>query len=101
MNQRAKRAIKSLVLDLRHRLEDDITIQLKRYGFASERWLPLSRLPHIEEDNQATIERFRLKAALEQHLRRIGADPDDACALRLRRLMRRVNRRAGRASAKP
>jgi hypothetical protein len=64
MNQKTKRAIKSLVLDLRHKLEDDITIQLKRYGFARERWLSLSRLPHIEEDNQATIERFRLEAAL-------------------------------------
>ncbi len=80
MNQAAKRAIKSLVLDLRHKLEDDITIQLKRYGFAGERWLPLSRLPHIEEDNQATIERFRLEAALSQHLRRIGADPSSASA---------------------
>jgi hypothetical protein len=80
MNQEAKRAIKSLVLQLRHKLEDDITIQLKRYGFAGERWVPLSRLPHIEEDNQATIERFRLEAALEQHLRRIGADPSSASA---------------------
>lgn len=39
MNQRAKSAIKSLVLDLRHKLEDDIAIQLKRYGFANKRWI--------------------------------------------------------------
>lgn len=77
MNQQAKSAIKSLVLGLRHKLEDDIAIRLKRYGFSGERWLPLERLPHIEQDNQAAIERFRLDAALEQHLRRIGADPED------------------------
>ena len=34
MNRPAKSAIKSLVLTLRHKLEDDIAIQLKRYGFA-------------------------------------------------------------------
>jgi hypothetical protein len=40
--------------------------------------LPLDRLPHIQRDDQATIDHFRLKAALEQHLRRIGADPEKA-----------------------
>lgn len=78
MEQQAKRAIKSLVLELRKKLEDDIAIQLKRYGFAGERWLPLERLSHIQQDDQATIDHFRLKAALEQHLRRIGADPKKA-----------------------
>jgi len=78
MNRQAKTSIKSLVLTLRHKLEDDIAIQLKRYGFASERWLPLDRLPHIQQDDQATIDHFRLKAALEQHLRRIGAEPEKA-----------------------
>lgn len=78
MNRQAKSAIKSLVLTLRRKLEDDIAIQLKRYGFAGERWLPLERLPHVQRDDQATIDHFRLKAALEQHLRRIGADPDKA-----------------------
>jgi len=78
MNRQAKSAIKSLVLTLRHKLEDDIAIQLKRYGFAGERWLPLDRLPHIQQDDQATIDHFRLKAALEQHLRRIGAAPEKA-----------------------
>ena len=48
MNRQAKSAIKSLVLTLRHKLEDDIAIQLKRYGFAGERWLPLERLPPSE-----------------------------------------------------
>jgi hypothetical protein len=75
MNRQAKSAIKSLVLTLRRRLEDDIAIKLKRYGFAGERWLPLERLPHVQRDDQATIDHFRLKAALEQHLRRIGAEP--------------------------
>jgi len=78
MNRRAKSAIRSLVLTLRHKLEDDIAIQLKRYGFAGERWLPLERLPHIERDDQAASDHYRLKAALEQQLRRMGVDPGKA-----------------------
>ncbi len=78
MNRKAKAAIKSLVLTLRRTLEGDIAIQLKRYGFAGERWLPLERLSHIQQDDQATIDHFRLKSALEQHLRRIAADPNKA-----------------------
>jgi len=78
MDQQAKRAIKSFVLTLRRTLEDEIAIQLKRYGFASGRWLPQGRLPHIEGDDRAAIEHRHLKAALEQHLRRIGADPEEA-----------------------
>ena len=74
MNRPAKSAIKSLVLTLRHKLEDDIAIQLKRYGFAGARWLPLERLPHIERDDQAASDHYRLKAALEQQLRRMGVD---------------------------
>ena len=66
MHQQSKRAIKSLVLDLRHKLEGDIAIQLKRYGFAGERWLPLDRLPHIQQDDQATIDHYRLKARGER-----------------------------------
>jgi len=72
MNRQAKSAIKSLVLILRHTLEDDIAIQLKRYGFAGERWLPPERLPHIQRDDQATIDHIRLRSALEQQLRRMG-----------------------------
>jgi len=78
MNRQAKSAIKSLVLTLRHKLEEDIAIGLKRYGFAGERWLPLERLPHIERDDAATADHFRLRAALEQHLRRIDAAPEKA-----------------------
>lgn len=78
MNRQAKSAIKSLVLTLRHRLEEDIAIGLKRYGFAGERWLPIERLPHIERDDAAAADHFRLRAALEQHLRRIGAEPETA-----------------------
>jgi len=77
MHRQAKSAIKSLVLTLRHKLEEDIAIQLKRYGFA-ERWLDLERLPHIQRDDQATIDHFRLKTALEQQLRRMGVDPEKA-----------------------
>ena len=80
MNRQSKSAIKSLVLTLRHKLEDEITIQLKRYGFAGERWLEVDRLPHIQRDDGATIEHFRLRATLEQHLRRIGNEPDGATA---------------------
>ena len=78
MNRQAKSAIKSLVLALRHKLEDEIAVQLKRYGFAGQRWLPVERLPHIQRNDRATIDHFRLKAALEQHLRRIGAEPNEA-----------------------
>ena len=57
MNRQSKSVIKSLVLTLRRKLEDDITIQLKRYGFAGWRWLPLSRLPPIKEDDRAVQEK--------------------------------------------
>ncbi|MBM4461693.1 MAG: hypothetical protein FJ011_28705, partial [Chloroflexi bacterium] len=80
MNRQAKSAIKSLVLTLRHRLEEEIAIGLKRYGFAGERWLPIERLPHIERDDAAAADHFRLAASLEQHLRRIGAEPASATA---------------------
>jgi hypothetical protein len=36
MNQQAKFAIKSLVLDPRHTLEDELTIVLKRYGLFTD-----------------------------------------------------------------
>jgi len=78
MNRQSKSAIKSLVLALRHKLEDEIAIRLKFYGFAGERWRSLEGLRHIQRDDRATSDRFRLKAALEQHLRRIGADPNEA-----------------------
>jgi len=78
MNRQSKSTIKSLVLTVRHKLEDDVGIQLKRYGFAGERWLPLERLSHIQQDDQATVDHFRLKTALEQHLRRIDAAPEKA-----------------------
>jgi hypothetical protein len=58
MNRQAKSAIKSLVLTLRHKLEDDIAIQLKRYGFAGERWLPLERLPHIQQADVGSVTAF-------------------------------------------
>lgn len=37
MNRQAKSAIKKLVLELRHKLEDDFAIQLKRYDQREER----------------------------------------------------------------
>ena len=56
MNCQSKSTIKSIVLTLRHKLEDDIAIQLKRYGFAGGRWLDLDRLPHMQRDNEAVQE---------------------------------------------
>jgi hypothetical protein len=39
MNKQTKSAIKSLVLDLRHTLEDELAIVLKRYGlFTDHDW---------------------------------------------------------------
>ncbi|MBN1139858.1 MAG: hypothetical protein JXM73_25020, partial [Anaerolineae bacterium] len=79
MNQTAKRAIKALVLELRHSLEDDIAVQLKRYGYAGGRWIDPARLPHIWNDDTAMAERQRMDAALAQELRRMGvAAPDEA-----------------------
>lgn len=37
MNKQTKSATKSLVLDLRHTLEDELTIVLKRYGLFTDR----------------------------------------------------------------
>jgi len=88
INRQAKSAIKSLVLTLRHKLEDDIAIQLKRYGFAGERWLPLDRLPHIERDDVATSDHYRLKAALEQQLRRMGVGTGAATSQQRARAVR-------------
>jgi len=78
MNRQAKSTIKSLVLTLRHKLEDEIAIQLKRYGFAGERWLPVERLPHIQRDDRATSDRCWLETALEQQLRRMGVSSTEA-----------------------
>jgi hypothetical protein len=51
MDSHTKSAIKSLVLDLRHTLEDELTIVLRRYGLFTDRERsleePLARLALI------------------------------------------------------
>jgi hypothetical protein len=77
----AKSAIKALVLELRHTMEDDIAIQLKRYGYAGARWIEADKLPHLWTDDAAMAERQRIDAALAQELRRIEVDdPGQATA---------------------
>ena len=60
MNKQTKSAIKSLVLDLRHTLEDELTIVLKRYGLFTDReWLldePPARL--TDETDREIWHRF-------------------------------------------
>ncbi len=81
MNQGAKRAIKALVLELRHTLEDDIDTQLRRYGYAGGRWIEPEKLPHIWDDDAAMAQRQRMDTALAQELRRMGVgDPGEATA---------------------
>jgi len=45
MDPQTKSAIKSLVLDLRHTLEDELTIALKRYGLFTDREWSLEEPP--------------------------------------------------------
>ncbi|MBN1954122.1 MAG: hypothetical protein JW900_03625, partial [Anaerolineae bacterium] len=45
MDSQTKSAIKQLVLDLRHTLEDELTIALKRYGVSTDRQWPLDAPP--------------------------------------------------------
>ena len=51
MNQQTKSAIKSLVLDLRHTLEGELTIVLKRYGLFTDREWSLEEPPTRLTDN--------------------------------------------------
>lgn len=46
MNSRTKSAIKSLVLDLRHTLEDELAIALRRYGIFTDRDWSLEASPN-------------------------------------------------------
>ena len=45
MDSQTKSAIKRLVLDLRHTLEDELTIALGRYGISTDRKWPLDAPP--------------------------------------------------------
>jgi hypothetical protein len=51
MDKAAKAKIKNLVLSLRHSLENDITLGLKRHGILADRdWLPEAQLPRLDEE---------------------------------------------------
>ncbi len=69
MDQEAKRQIKKLVLDLRHLLEEDLTVVLKRYGIFTDRaWLKPEALPKATTELLAT--RQYLEAAMLPDLER-------------------------------
>jgi hypothetical protein len=63
-----KPAIKRMVLDLRHLLEEDITAVLRQYGlFADRDWLPADKVrPHLREA------RDRMEATMLPEVERIG-----------------------------
>jgi hypothetical protein len=51
MDKAAKAKIKNLVLNLRHSLENDVTLGLKRHGVLADRdWLPETQLPRPGEE---------------------------------------------------
>jgi hypothetical protein len=94
MDQEAKRHIKKLVLDLRHLLEDDLTVVLKRYGIFTDRaWLKPEELPKATSDLLAT--RKRLEAIMQPDLER-DLSPARAAALYVREAaFTHLNRLAG------
>lgn len=69
MERATKTAIKKLVLDLRHLLEEDLEVVLKRYGlFTNREWLEESRIPKADAELLAT--RARMTAAVEVEMAR-------------------------------
>lgn len=69
MERATKTAIKKLVLDLRHLLEEDIEVVLKRYGlFTNREWLVEERIPRADAELLAA--RARMAAAVEVEMAR-------------------------------
>ena len=69
MERATKTAIKKLVLDLRHLLEEDIEVVLKRYGlFTNRDWLEESRIPKADAELLAI--RARMEAAVSVEMAR-------------------------------
>lgn len=69
MEQADKIAIKKLVLDLRHLLEEDIEVVLKRYGlFTNREWLEEGQL--TKADAELLAARARMVAAIEVEMAR-------------------------------
>jgi hypothetical protein len=59
MDRATKSAIKKLVLGLRHLLEDDIEVVLKRYGlFIDRTWLSVEKIPKADEAILTARRRF-------------------------------------------
>jgi hypothetical protein len=77
MDSDYKPQIKKLALDLRHLLEDDLAVVLKRYGiFADRAWLPVEKIP--KADDEVLHTRQRLEAAMQPNLERGVKRPEAA-----------------------
>jgi hypothetical protein len=62
-----KSAIKKLVLDLRHLLEEDVEAVLKRYGIYTDRaWLPVEKIPKATDAIRRARTRMEAAIAVEQ-----------------------------------
>ena len=67
MDRDTKSAIKKLVLDLRHLLEEDIEAVLKRYGIYTDRtWLPVTKIPRATDEIRQARARMEAAVAIEQ-----------------------------------
>ncbi|MDY7080766.1 MAG: BREX-1 system adenine-specific DNA-methyltransferase PglX [Chloroflexota bacterium] len=76
MDRTTKSAIKKLVLNLRHLLENDIEVVLKRYGLFTDRpWLPPGKIPKADTDVLAARRRMEAAIAVEQAR---GLEPGEA-----------------------
>ena len=76
MGRTTRIAIKKLVLDLRHLLEDNIQVVLERYGLYTNRvWLPMDKILRTDDDilrarrhmeAAMAVERARVLEALQR-----------------------------------
>ena len=63
MDRDPKSAIKKLVLALRHLLQDDIEVVLKRYGiYTDHAWRPVEKIPKLTDAIRQ--DRARMEAAV-------------------------------------
>ena len=76
MGRTIKIAIKKLVLDLHHLLEDNMQVVLERYGLYTNRvWPPMDKIPRTDDDilrarrhieAAKAVERARVLEALQR-----------------------------------
>ena len=67
MDRTTKTAIKKLVLKLRHELEDDVEVVLKRYGIFTDReWLAEDQIPKSDDDILQARRRMAAAIAVEE-----------------------------------